>query len=386
MRVRGAVVWEAGRPAPYVESRPVDVTQLELEEPGPGELLVRIGAAGLCHSDLSVIDGSRTRELPIALGHEAAGEVVALGPGTTGFAPGDHVVLAFVPPCGACAECAAGHASRCGPAARAGVAGTLLSGQRRVTTADGGTLHHHSGVSCFADHVVVDARSATRVDPDLPWDVAAVFGCAVLTGVGAAIHAADVQEGERVAVFGLGGVGLSAVMGARMAGADVIAVDVLPGKLSRAERLGATPLLSDGDVVAALRDATDGGADTVIDATGRIEGLTDAYAATRRGGLTVTVGLPHPEHALAVPATALGWRSARCAAPTWATASPRATCRASSPPIGRGACPSTSCSPTTSPSTTSTRASTACATARRCGRRSCSRSPGRAGRRRPRAR
>ena len=298
-------MWEAGAPAPYAASRPVDVTELELADPGPGELLVRVGAAGLCHSDLSVIDGSRVRELPIALGHEAAGEIVALGEGTTGLQPGDHVVLTFVPPCGDCAPCRSGRPSLCEPAAVAGVAGTLLSGERRVTT-NGRALHHHSGISAFAEHVVVDARSAVRVDPDLPWDVAAVFGCAVLTGVGAAVNSAGVREGERVAVFGLGGVGLAALMGAMMAGAsEVIGVDVVGGKLERARALGATAILSDGDVVAAVREATGGGAEKVIDATGNISALADAYAATRRGGTTVTVGLPHPSHTLSVPATAL---------------------------------------------------------------------------------
>jgi alcohol dehydrogenase len=305
MKVRGAVVWEAGADAPYAESRPVEIADLELSDPGPGEMLIRMGAAGLCHSDLSVIDGSRTRELPIALGHEAAGEVVGLGPGTRGFEVGDHVVLAFVAPCGACGPCADGHASRCEPAMAASVAGTLLSGERRMATADGRQLHHHSGVSAFSEHVVVDARSAVRVDPDLPWELAAVFGCAVLTGVGAALYAADVREGERVAVFGLGGVGLSAVMGAQMAGAEVIAVDVVPSKLERAQRLGATPILANGDVVSAVRDATGGGVHKAIDAAGNVDVLADAYAATRRGGTTVSVGLPHPSRTVAIPATAM---------------------------------------------------------------------------------
>ncbi len=306
MRVRGAVVWEAGAAAPYAESRPVDVTELELAEPGPGELLLRVGAAGLCHSDLSVIDGSRIRELPIALGHEAAGEVVALGPGTTGFEPGDHVVLAFVPPCGDCPPCRAGRPALCEPAAVAGVSGTLLSGERRVTTADGTSLHHHSGVSAFAEHIVVDARSAVRVDDDLPWELAAVFGCAVLTGVGAAVNAAAVGEGDRVAVFGLGGVGLSALMGAAMAGAaQVVGVDLVPAKVDRARNLGAIGVAGGEGAVEAVLDATDGGADKVIDATGSIDALADAYAATRRGGTTVTVGLPHPAKALSVPATAM---------------------------------------------------------------------------------
>jgi Zn-dependent alcohol dehydrogenase len=305
MRVRGAVVWEAGAPAPYAESRPVDVADLELTGPGPGEMLIRMGAAGLCHSDLSVIDGSRTRELPIALGHEAAGEVVELGEGVSGLEAGDHVVLTFVPPCGECEQCRAGNESRCGPAATASVNGTLLSGARRFSTADGTTVHHHSGVSAFAEYAVVDARSAVKVDRDLPWDLAAVFGCAVLTGVGAAVYSADVQPGDRVAVFGLGGVGLAAVMGALMAGAEVIAVDLVADKVERARALGATPVAGGPQAIEAVRELTGGGAPKVIDATGKIDGLTEAYASTGRGGLTVTVGLPHPDLALQVPATAL---------------------------------------------------------------------------------
>jgi alcohol dehydrogenase len=300
-------VREAGLPAPYAESRPVDVLELELADPGPGELLVRVGAAGLCHSDLSVIDGSRVRELPIALGHECAGEVVALGPGTSGFAEGDRVILAFVPPCGDCVPCASGREALCEPAAVAGVAGTLLSGERRVSVAaDGTSLAHHSGVSAFAEHIVVDARSAVKVDDDLPYELAAVFGCAVLTGVGAAVNAAAVQPGDRVAVWGLGGVGLAAAMGAVMAGASsVIAVDLVAHKVERAVEVGAVGVAGGPDAVEAVRSLTDGGADKVIDASGKIDALTEAYAATRRGGLTVTVGLPHPSHALAVPATAM---------------------------------------------------------------------------------
>jgi alcohol dehydrogenase len=305
MRVRGAVVWEAGLPAPYAESRPVDVLELELADPGPGELLVRVGAAGLCHSDLSVIDGSRVRELPIALGHECAGEVVGLGAGVSGFSEGDHVILAFVPPCGDCGPCTSGRAALCEPAAVAGVSGTLLSGERRVSV-DRTSLAHHSGVSAFAEHIVVDARSAVVVDRDLPWELAAVFGCAVLTGVGAAVNAAAVQPGDRVAVWGLGGVGLSAVMGAVMAGASsVIAVDLVGHKVDRAVEVGAVGVPGGPDAVEAVRSLTDGGADKVIDASGKIDALTEAYAATRRGGLTVTVGLPHPSKALAVPATAM---------------------------------------------------------------------------------
>src|SRR3954447_23385889 len=155
MKVRGAVLREMGRPAPYAESRPLEVVELELAPPGPGELLVRVRAAGLCHSDLSVIDDSRPRVMPMVLGHEAAGEVLATGGDTPGFAEGDQIVLSFVPTCGACGPCRVGRPALCEPGAAANAAGTLLSGERRWSGPVPGTLHHHLGVSAFADHVVV---------------------------------------------------------------------------------------------------------------------------------------------------------------------------------------------------------------------------------------
>src|SRR4051794_12441543 len=215
MKVRGAVLREMGAPAPYAESRPLEVAELELDGPGPGEMLVRVGAAGLCHSDLSVIDGSRPRVMPMVLGHEAAGEVVELGAGVDDFEVGDRVVLAFVPACGACEPCRSGRAALCDAGAAANASGSLLSGDHRWH--DG--FHHHLGVSAFADHIVVSARSAVQVDDSLPFEIAALFGCAVLTGVGAAVHAAEVSPGETVAVFGIGGVGAAALLGARAAGA-----------------------------------------------------------------------------------------------------------------------------------------------------------------------
>jgi alcohol dehydrogenase len=305
MRVRGAVLREMGLPAPYAESRPLEVAELELAPPGPGELLVRVGAAGLCHSDLSVIDGSRPRVMPMVLGHEAAGEVVETGPGTDGFEPGDHVVMAFVPACGLCEPCRAGRPALCDPGAAANAAGALLCGERRWQGE--GELHHHLGVSAFADHVVVSARSAVKVDADLPFEIAALFGCAVLTGVGAAVNSARVKMGESVAVFGLGGVGLAALLGARAAGATTIAaVDVVPEKLELARELGAThALLAGDDAIEEVRAATGGGAEKVIETVGSAAVLGQAYAATRRGGTTVTVGLPHPNQMLEIPAVSL---------------------------------------------------------------------------------
>jgi Zn-dependent alcohol dehydrogenase len=307
VKVRGAVLREMALPAPYAESRPLEIADLELDGPGAGEVLVRVRAAGLCHSDLSVIDGSRPRVMPMVLGHEAAGEVVEVGPEVSGLAPGDHVVLTFVPSCGACGPCLAGRAALCEPGAAANAAGSLLSGRRRWHGRDGEPLHHHLGVSAFAEHVVVSARSAVRVPSELPFDVAALFGCAVLTGVGAVLHAARVRPGDSVAVFGLGGVGLAALLGARVAGAGtLIAVDVVADKLERARALGATHAVAAGpDAVEAVREATGGGAAHVIETVGSARVLADAYAATRRGGTTVTVGLPHPDQLLSLPAVSL---------------------------------------------------------------------------------
>jgi len=310
MRVRGAVLREMGLPRPYVESRPLEIVELELAPPGPGELLVRVGAAGLCHSDLSVIDGSRPRVMPMVLGHEAAGEVVATGGETPGFAEGDHVVLSFVPTCGSCGPCRAGRAALCEPGAAANASGALLSGQRRWAEPGAGAgaspLHHHLGVSAFAEHVVVSAHSAVKVDADLPYEIAALFGCAVLTGVGAAINSAEVHPDDRVVVFGLGGVGLAALLGAKMAGAsEVVAVDVIEDKLEHARRLGATPIHAGEGAVEAIREATGGGGDKVIETVGNARVLAQAYEATRRGGTTVTVGLPHPEQRLDIQAVSL---------------------------------------------------------------------------------
>lgn len=308
MKTRSAVLREMGAPRPYADSRPLEVIELELDSgPGRGEILVKVGAAGLCHSDLSVIDGSRPRVMPMALGHEAAGEVVAVGEGVTDLAEGDHVVLAFVPACGSCDPCRAGRAALCMPGALANTKGTLLSGEIRLRDADGQPIHHHLGVSAFSEHIVVSERSAVKVDPRLSWEVAALFGCAVLTGVGAAVKSAGIRPGESVAVFGLGGVGLAALMGAVLAGAGtIVGIDTIPEKLDLARSLGATETLAAGpDVVEKIREATEGGADKTIETVGNAAVLAQAYAATGRGGTTVTVGLPDPSQELKIPAVSL---------------------------------------------------------------------------------
>ncbi len=287
-------------------SRPLRVREIELAPPGAGELLVRVGAAGLCHSDLSVIDGTRPRPMPMVLGHEAAGVVEACGPGVEGFSPGDHVVFAFVPSCGACLPCAEGRPALCEPGAAANTAGVLLGGGRRWCE-DAGPVNHHLGVSGFAEHIVTSARSAVRIDPDVEMTIAALFGCAVMTGVGAVVNTARVPPGASVAVFGLGGVGLACVLGAVASGAyPIVVVDPVADKRALALSLGATHAFDSGeDVVAAVREATEGGARFVFESVGHEAVLGQAYAATRRGGTTVATGLPHPSRQFAVPAVSL---------------------------------------------------------------------------------
>jgi alcohol dehydrogenase len=306
IRTRAAILEHSGRPAPYAVSRPLSVIEVDLAPPGPGEALVRVAAAGLCHSDLSVIDGSRARPLPMVLGHEAAGVVVEVGPGVRGVRPDDPVVFSFVPACGGCVPCQSGRPALCEPGAAANTAGTLVSGRRPFSRA-GVELNQHLGVSGFSEYTVVAADSLVTVDRTLPLDRAALFGCAMLTGVGAVVNTARAKPGTSTVVFGLGGVGLAAVMGARAAGCHpVLAVDPVTAKHQLAREIGASHVLDGGpNTVDQIRDLTGGGADTAIEAVGSATVLAQAYAATRRGGTTVTVGLPHPQQMLTIPAVSL---------------------------------------------------------------------------------
>jgi alcohol dehydrogenase len=296
-----------GRPRPYARSRPLQVREVELLPPGDGEMLVRVTAAGLCHSDLSVIEGMRPRPIPMVLGHEAAGIVEQVGGGPSWFAPGDQVVLSFVPMCGSCLPCAEGRPALCEPGARANTAGTLLGGERRFCDAPEGPLHHHLGVSGFAERCVVSMRSAVKIDPEVSAEIAALFGCAVMTGVGSVLNTAQVPAGAPVAVFGLGGVGLAVVLGAVAAGANpIVVVDTVPAKLELALSLGATHAVQGGrHAVAEIRAITGGGAAFVFESVGNEVVLGQAYAATARGGSTIATGLPHPSKMFSVPAVSL---------------------------------------------------------------------------------
>jgi Zn-dependent alcohol dehydrogenase len=303
MKIRAAVLNEMGAPAPYAQSKPLSIEEIELDPPGPGEVLVKIAAAGLCHSDLSVIEGNRPRPMPMALGHEAAGVCEELGPGVDDLQKGDHVVMVFVPSCGHCLPCSEGRPALCEPGAAANGAGTLLSGARRLHR-NGKHINHHLGVSGFAEYATISRRSCVKIDRELPLDEAALFGCAVLTGVGAVINTAKVPAGSTVAVVGLGGVGLSSILGAVASGASrVVAVDLSDEKLGLARQLGATDTFNAGapDAVNKIRETLKGGVEYAFEMAGSVRAVELAYKITRRGGTTVTAGLPNPTHTFALP-------------------------------------------------------------------------------------
>jgi alcohol dehydrogenase len=293
--IRGAVLEHIRSPRPYAQSRPITITELELAPPQRNEVLVRIEAAGICHSDLSVVDGNRVRPVPMLLGHEAAGIVEAVGDNVHDLAIGQRVVLVFLPRCGHCAACATQGLTPCEPGSAANAAGTLLDGDIRLSRA-GHPVYHHLGVSGFATHAVVNQVSAVPVPDDVPPDVAALLGCAVLTGGGAVLNVGDPRPGQTVAVVGLGGVGMAAVLTAlTYDDVRVVAVDRLPEKLTTARGLGAhqtyTPeRAAERGVKAAV----------VVEAVGHPAALETAIALTAPGGRTVTVGLPPPAARISV--------------------------------------------------------------------------------------
>ena len=296
MRIKAAVLYEQGLPRPYATSRPMVIEEVELDPPGPGELLIEVAAAGLCHSDLSTIENQRPRPLPIVIGHEGAGIVREVGQGITDLKPGDHVITVFAPSCGNCRYCVRGRPNICptGNAARA--AGQLPTGTKRLKRLDGTPINHNSGLSLYAQFAVVARRSCVKIGDDIPLDDAAIFGCAVMTGAGAVLNTAGIKAGEEVAIVGLGGVGMNALFGAVAAGAErIIAIDTNPKKLELAKQWGATDVFLAGndDCAAAVRDATDGGVDKVVETAGSIPAMQLALAITARGGETISAGLPN---------------------------------------------------------------------------------------------
>ena len=294
MKMKAVVLYEGGASTPFAKSRPLKVEEVDLAPPEPGEVLVKIGGAGLCHSDLSIINGSTPRKLPMVLGHEGAGEIVHVGKGIHDLEAGDHVVFQFRTSCGRCRRCAEGRPALCEQSAKSKASGDLLGGGKRLSL-DGKPLAHHSGISCMAEYAVVDRGTVVLVDQDMPLDDAAVFGCAVMTGVGAVTNTARVRAGDTVAVVGLGGVGLNAVLGAQLAGAEkIIALDVADSKLGLARQLGATHSFNaaDSECVAEILRLSDGGVDFAIETAGVIAAMQTCYDLLRTGGQLIACGIP----------------------------------------------------------------------------------------------
>lgn len=263
------------------------IEDVELPPPGPGQVRVRLAASGVCHSDLSVLEGAFPQPLPAVLGHEGAGTVVEVGQGVSTVRPGDHVVLSWVAPCRRCRWCLSGHVELC----EHGIDHAFAA---PYATAGGVGVHAAFGTATFATETVVPAACAVPIDPSFPLDLAALVGCGVVTGVGAVLNSARVRPGDSVAVVGCGGVGLAAVQGARLAGAHpIVAVDRVAAKLELARACGATDCVDagEGDPVAAVRERTGGvGVDHAFEVVGLSATIRQAYAMARRGGTVTVVG------------------------------------------------------------------------------------------------
>jgi S-(hydroxymethyl)glutathione dehydrogenase/alcohol dehydrogenase len=267
--------------------RPVAIEEVAVRDPGPGEVRVALRAAGLCHSDLSVIDGAIPYPTPVVLGHEGAGIVEAVGAGVASVKEGDAVVLSTLAHCGRCPACETGRPTQCrnAPSPK----------ESRPFTVRGAPAYAFANTSAFVERTVVREQSAIPVDVRVPFECAALIGCGIMTGVGAVLNRAQVEAGARMAVFGLGGIGLSCVQGGVLAGAAaIVAVDVVPAKLALARRLGATHAVdaSRDDPVTAIRDLTGGGADYTFEAVGDARVIRQALDALGPGGALTIVGVP----------------------------------------------------------------------------------------------
>ena len=281
---------------------PVVVESIAVDPPKRGEVTVKLGACGVCHSDLSAITGTIALPLPLVLGHEGAGVVEEVGEGVSELARGDHVIFSFIYMCGKCRFCVSGRPVLCLEQGKALT--TPLEGSPRTRDAAGTPLNIFSGCGAMAEYATVSAENLIKIDPKIPLDCAALVGCGVTTGVGAVFNTAKVQPGSSVAVFGCGGVGLSVIQGARIAGADrIIAIDTLQAKLEMAKKFGATEALlatPDTDIAKSLKKTTSGGPDYAFECVGSGELAAAAYRAIRRGGLAVVVGVAKPSDSTAV--------------------------------------------------------------------------------------
>ncbi|SLN13331.1 NDMA-dependent alcohol dehydrogenase [Roseovarius albus] len=291
----------------YSVNAPLKVEALDLSPPGRGEVLIRMGAAGVCHSDYHVISGQAGHDLPVVLGHEGAGEIVALGEGVTDFALGDHVVLSWIPYCDACFFCDHNQTHLCQTYKGPLWDGTMMDGTCRFFSNAGGPVRHLSMLACWADHVVVPQESCVRMDKAVPFEIAALLGCAVTTGVGAVLNRAEVTPGSTVAVIGAGGVGLSIIMGAKLAGASqIIAVDSAPETEAKAREMGATEFIAAAESVAdRLGILVPYGVDHVFEAVGKRALQRAAIDYCRPGGKVIFVGMDANDATIDLPTTGI---------------------------------------------------------------------------------
>jgi Zn-dependent alcohol dehydrogenase len=291
------------------EGAELEVTELDLAPPRAGEALVRLHASGVCHSDLNAIDGTAPARSPVVLGHEGAGVVEAVGDGVTRVSVGEHVALSWAPACGHCSECLDELPHLCGTAWPLMAQGGLMDGTSRLSR-DGDPVYHYSFLSSFAEYTVVPEASCVPIPPDAPLDVAGLVGCAVTTGIGAVWHSAQARPGQRAAVVGCGGVGLSAVMGLVAVDASpIVAVDVSEAKLEAALQFGATDAVVAGaspdETAERVREVSGGGVDVAIEATGRPDAMRTAFLSTRRRGTAVFIGIPREDAVVELPALSI---------------------------------------------------------------------------------
>jgi S-(hydroxymethyl)glutathione dehydrogenase / alcohol dehydrogenase len=296
--VKAAVLAGVGQP---LEIR----DDIEIESPHAGEVAIRMGAAGVCHSDLSMQNGTMFPNCPIVLGHEGAGIVEEVGEGVTNVAVGDHVVVSWIPQCGECFFCQRDEGYLCENAGAALASGGLLDGTPRFSSG-GSPVHQMAAAGTFSERSIIPAIGAVKIDKDIPLTIAALIGCGVLTGVGAALNTANIKKGDTVAVVGCGGVGLNVIQGARIAGAaEIIAVDMNDTKLEMARSFGATQTVnaSEGDPVSKVMSLTgERGADVAFEVIGLQQTIDQTITMTRRGGEAVLVGVPKMDAMVTVPA------------------------------------------------------------------------------------
>lgn len=285
-------------------NQPLQIESMTLKPPREDEVVVKVVASGVCHSDLSVIEAKIPIPPPCVLGHEGAGIVEEVGKGVKDLKPGDHIVMAWVQPCGKCHFCVGGHTHLC----EAGNQSAMM-GEEFIFEKDGMQIGRMAGVGSFADHTVVRASAAIKIPQDVPLDRACLVGCGVMTGVGAAINTAKVQPGDTVAVFGCGGVGLNVIQGAALCGASrIIAVDLMASKLKMATEFGATDTVNakETDAPSAVRELTGGlGVDYAFEVIGAPAVIAQAYMALKRGGKVVVVGVPGIGQDITIPGFSL---------------------------------------------------------------------------------